>query len=96
VRVAYLGQNCDSHTFVENVMLLRPACVLLSASLASQVEELGEIGRRLRSIPQPRPLFCFGGQAFVTAPELAEAIAGEYLGGDARDAVEEIKQKLLA
>ncbi len=94
VRVAYLGQNCDSHTFVDNVMLLRPACVMLSASLASQVDGLGEIGRRLRTITQPRPLFCFGGQAFAEAPELAEAIPGEYLAGDARDAVEGIKQKL--
>ncbi len=96
MRVAYLGQNCDAQTFVDSVMLLRPACVIMSASMTAQAEALGEIGRRLRSLPQPRPIFCFGGQAFANAPDLAQAIPGEYVRGTARDAIDDVKQKLSA
>jgi MerR family transcriptional regulator, light-induced transcriptional regulator len=96
MRVAYLGQNCEPETLAGTVVLLRPACVLLSASLRPQAEALAEVGRRLRSAPGSPPLFCFGGQAFASAPELAEAIPGQFLQGDPQAAVEDLRRRLTA
>ena len=94
VRVAYLGQDCEAETLVETMASLRAACVLLSASLATQAEALADVGRRLQSLLGARPLYCFGGRAFSGSPELADSILGLYLSGNPRAAVNDIKHKL--
>lgn len=95
MRVAYLGQNCEPETLAQTAATLRPAAVVLSAALPPQGDGLAEVGRRLRDIPG-QPFFCFGGQAFTTAPDLADRIPGMFLAGNARDAAAELKNRLTA
>ncbi len=95
LRVAYLGQNCEPETLVQTAAMLRPAAVVLSAVLPVNCDALAEVGRRLRDIPG-QPFFCFGGQAFSNAPELADKIPGTYLAGNARNATAELKSRLVA
>jgi MerR family transcriptional regulator, light-induced transcriptional regulator len=95
MRVAYLGQNCESETLAQTAATLRAAAIVLSAMLPPQADALAEVGRRLREVPS-QPSFYFGGQAFSYAPGLAEKIPGTYLAGNARDAIVELKNRLVA
>lgn len=99
MRVAYLGQNVEVESLLTTISTLRPACVLLSAATPAFGETLAQVGKRLRagaSMTNPQPLFCFGGQAFASTPDMATTIPGQYLGMNARDAVEELKKRLTA
>ncbi|HEX8036481.1 MAG TPA: cobalamin-dependent protein [Ktedonobacterales bacterium] len=99
VRVAYLGQNVETEALLSTVATLRPAGVVLSASLSQHTETLAQVGERLRSSASTatiQPLFCFGGQAFTSAPESAKAVPGHYLGVNARDGVDVLRKRLMA
>ncbi|MGH2484939.1 MAG: cobalamin B12-binding domain-containing protein, partial [Ktedonobacterales bacterium] len=94
MRVAYLGQSVEIGSLVTTVATVRPACVLLSASGRVYAEALPEVGLRIGQACKPAPLFGFGGRAFAAHPELAERIPGQFLDGDARQVVPDIKKKL--
>lgn len=96
MRVMYLGQSVEADSLLATLATLKPACVLLSAALAAQAETLAQIGKRIVATSGPQPLFCFGGQAFIGAPELAHRIPGHFLGTNARDAVDDLKKRLSA
>lgn len=99
LRVAYLGQNVETDALLSTAATLKPACVVLSATMAPHIETVAQIGERLRataSMANPQPLFCFGGQAFASMPDRANSIPGRYLGANARDAVDQLRRKLIA
>lgn len=99
MRVAYLGQNVEADALLSSVASLKPACVVLSATLTQQTDAVAQIGERLRAsagMANPQPLYCFGGQAFASQPESAKSIHGHYLGVNAREAVDELRKKLIA
>jgi methanogenic corrinoid protein MtbC1 len=96
VHVAYLGQDCEPEALVAAVAALKPAYVLLSASQPTSARALAAVGQRLRALPPPPPSLGFGGKAFAQAPELTEAIPGQYLNGDLRQAIMAIKRGLAA
>ena len=99
IRVAYLGQSVEADALLSTVAALKPACIVLSATMAPYIETVAQVGERLSastSMVNPQPLFCFGGQAFANLPERANGIPGRYLGVNARDAVDELRKKLIA
>lgn len=96
VRVVYLGQSVEPESLLTTIEATRPACVLLSATMRSSAESLMEIGRRLAALGPRRPIFFFGGLAFLREPALAERVQGAYLEMDAPIAAHEIKRRLIA
>jgi DNA-binding transcriptional MerR regulator len=95
MRTAYIGQNVEPEGLLATVIALRPAAVLLSATMATGAEALVEVSRRLAGLPEQQPLFGFGGQAFTNAPSLAPDIPGVALGADALGAVRDLRRRLL-
>lgn len=96
VRVVYLGQSVEVNALVATAAQARPLAVLLSAALANNVEGLREVGEQFQRLGDQSPLFYFGGQAFLAAPELAQQIPGQHLGMNALDAVQEIRRRVSA
>ncbi len=88
VRTLYLGQNVPVLQFVEEMERLRPAIVIIAATTAETVRGVGELAAAVQSLPEPRPVFAFGGRAFNVQPELRQEIQGIFLGENARTAVE--------
>jgi len=88
VRTLYLGQNVPVLQFVEEMERLRPAIVIIAATTVETVRGVGELAAALQSLPEPRPLFAFGGRAFNVQPALRQEIPGVFLGENARTAVE--------
>jgi methanogenic corrinoid protein MtbC1 len=95
VRVAYLGQNIEVESLLATIASLRPACVLLSASLPAPLETLALVAQQLKTAAG-QPLLYIGGQALQQDPAAAERTPGYLLNVDARTAVEEIKKRLSA
>jgi len=95
-RVAYLGQNIEVDSLLATLRSVKPACLLLSATIPQQAESLVEVGARLHELGTSAPLFCFGGQAFAATPTLSEQVKGRYLALDALEATHEIKKRLSA
>ena len=73
-----------------------PDSVLLSAQTEETAEALGDVLRRLRRLPPPRPELAYGGWIFNARPELRARTAGVYLGADARAAAATVEQLLGA
>ncbi len=88
LRTLYLGQNVPVLQFVEEMERLRPAIVVIAATTAETAGGVGELAAALQSLPEPRPVFAFGGRAFNVQPELRREIPGIFLGENARSAVE--------
>lgn len=96
VRVAYLGQSIEVESLLSTVASLHPAGVLLSAAVAPPIEALAEIGQRIAALPEPHPVYCFGGQAFAGEVAGVQQIPGVFLRMNARDAVQEVKRRVSA
>ncbi len=96
VRVAYLGQSVEPAHLVSTVAAMKPAGVLLSATMRPHAEALVPLGERLAETGMPQSLFIVGGQAFQEDQALAHAVRGRSFGTDALAAVDEMKVGLLA
>jgi MerR family transcriptional regulator, light-induced transcriptional regulator len=96
LRVAFVGQMTELESLVDTVKTQQPAVVLLSAALREHVEQLIAVGRRLAELPDPRPIFGFGGRAFAGDPELAARVPGLFLGADAQEAAHSVRERLSA
>jgi methanogenic corrinoid protein MtbC1 len=88
-RVIYLGPQVPLADLVETVRAVNPDLVCLSASTAETAMELVGVARALRE-SFPQLLFGFGGRAFNSNPALAQAVAGRFLGHDAREFVDTV------
>jgi len=95
-RVGYLGANLPAEEFARVIQLGRPRLVLLSAQTEETAEALGDVLRRLRRLPTPRPELAYGGWVFNARPELGARTSGVYLGVDARAAATTVEQLLGA
>lgn len=86
MRVIYLGASVPLEDLGAVLAALEPAMLILSATLQETAEHLIPIGRTIQAMPEPRPLFGFGGQAFQHSPDLAARVPGIYLEGNALEA----------
>lgn len=96
VRVAYLGQNVEVESLISTIESLRPAGVILSAAISPGTRALTEIGQRIAALPEPHPMYCFGGQAFAGEGIDVHEVPGSFLQMNARDAVYEVKRRISA
>ena len=88
-RVYYLGANTPVKDLRDLARTLRPAGVMISASLTESVVALTEARRYFVGIA---PVLAFGGAAFNRHPELAETLSGTFLAPDASGAVRRFSQ----
>ena len=82
--VYYLGPDLPLKDLRELSLTLRPAGVMISASVGLPVEALLEEKAHLVGIA---PVLAFGGAAFNAQPSLAETLYGTFLAPDAKSAV---------
>ena len=82
--VYYLGPDLPLKDLRELALTLRPAAVMISASVGGPVEALLEQKAHLVGIA---PVLAFGGAAFNARPALADALYGTFLAPDAKGAV---------
>ena len=82
--VYYLGPDLPVRDLRELALTLRPAGVMISASVGGPVEALLEQKAHLVGIA---PILAFGGAPFNARPGLAEALNGTFLAPDAKGAV---------
>ncbi len=90
LRVLYLGQNVPLVDLRAVLSSVRPAMLALSAATRDAAEALFPITDIIASLPEPRPLFAYGGAAFQNLPALREQLHGLYLGGDAQRAARDV------
>jgi methylmalonyl-CoA mutase cobalamin-binding subunit len=94
LHVAYLGQNVEADALIALVATIRPAAVLLSATLQVHVDMVRDVGRRLSEQGAAHTLLVFGGQVFTQNPELAHDMPGEVLNLDVYEAAREMRRRL--
>jgi methanogenic corrinoid protein MtbC1 len=86
----YLGQNVPVAQFVEEMARLRPAVVIVAATLLETVPGLVALGEATQTMRPPQPLFAYGGRIFNVQPALRAGIPGIFLGESARAAADYI------
>lgn len=87
--VYYLGPDLPVEDLRELALTLRPAGVMISASVGSPVEALLEQKAHLVGIA---PVLAFVGTAFNAQPGLAETLYGTLLAPDAKGAVRRLSK----
>ncbi len=94
VRVIYLGQSIEIAGLLHTIKQLTPALVCASLTISAYLAALIDLGRQIESLPEPRPLFAFGGQVFVHYTHLISQVPGIYMSVDLEASVERM-QKLI-
>lgn len=100
LRVLYLGQNVPLVDLQAALETLKPAMVAMSSTTEESAMEMVPISEMIAALPAPRPLFAYGGSAFLQTPHLADHITyGIALGGEdaqvaARTALRHIRRHL--
>jgi len=88
--VIYLGQNVPLEHLVAELARLRPSMVIMSATTDEAAAALTEVSQVVAAMPEPRPVFGFGGRAFNRDHSLHEAVHGHFLGESAVRAVNQV------
>jgi len=78
-RVEYLGPDLPIDDLIFYAKGERPKMIVLSATLEDSILALRSFDKALESI-HPKPIFGFGGAAFVRHPELVSRTPGIFLG----------------
>ncbi len=92
-RVEYLGADLPLDDIVEYARQEHPAMICMSATMEESALRLESMQEKLNKI-RPRPIFGYGGQAFLRKPSLKQKVKGEFLGDTIADAIE-IVNKLI-
>jgi hypothetical protein len=82
MHVVFLGQSIEIAGLLDTISEMSTALVCVSLTLPNFLDALIELAQRIQDLPQPRPLFAFGGHAFEVHKEFIERIPGIYLDGD--------------
>ena len=94
MRVVYLGQSIEISGLVQTIKRLSPGLVCVSLTMPAYLASVIDLGRQMNALPQPRPVFAFGGQVFVQYENIIPQIPGIYLGGDLHHIVEQLSAML--
>lgn len=81
-KVIYLGANVPNSTLTEALQDIGPDMLCLSATMKENANNLTEVGHIISTMPDPKPIFGYGGAAFIFFPELRTRVSGVYLGDD--------------
>lgn len=91
-RVEYLGPDLPLDDIVDYARQEHPAMICMSATMEENALRLDSMSTKLAKI-KPKPIFGYGGQAFIRKPALREKIGGIYMGDtivDGRQVVEKL------
>ncbi len=86
-RVYYVGAATPVPDLAEMAATIKPAAVMVSASLSASADALVAARDRLQNLA---PVVVFGGGAFDQRPELARSLGGKYLSSDISEVVKSL------
>jgi MerR family transcriptional regulator, light-induced transcriptional regulator len=92
-RVEFLGPDLPAEDLVDYASYELPDMVILSATMEESALGMLHMQSKLEKT-KGKPLFGYGGRAFVIAPELTHKIGGIYLGNTLEDAMTRIRQEV--
>lgn len=92
IRVAYLGQSIESAGLLQTIRQLAPAMVCISLTMPAYLASLIDLGQQIEALPEPRPIFAFGGQVFIHYKHLIPHVPGTYINGDLQASVVQIER----
>ena len=92
IRVAYLGQSIESAGLLQTIQQLAPAMVCISLTMPAYLASLIDLGQQIEALPEPRPIFAFGGQVFIHYNHLIPQVPGTYINGDLQASVTAIER----
>jgi MerR family transcriptional regulator, light-induced transcriptional regulator len=92
-RVEYLGPDLPLDDIVDYARQEHPALICMSATMEENALRLHNMQEKINKI-KPKPIFGYGGQAFIRKPALREQIAGVYMGDSIVEG-RQIVEKLL-
>jgi MerR family transcriptional regulator, light-induced transcriptional regulator len=95
IRVAYLGQSIETAGLLQTIKQMSPALICVSLSIPAYLSTLIDLARQVQTMPEPRPLFAFGGQVFAHYTHLISQVPGIYLDGDLKKSVVQL-QRMIA
>lgn len=96
IRVVYLGQNIEIEGLLQSVRKISPALICVSLTMPAYLSALIELAHKLEELPQPRPVFAFGGQVFVYNNHVIPQIPGVYLTGELKTIVSQLHTIIVA
>jgi methanogenic corrinoid protein MtbC1 len=96
IRVVYLGQNIEIDGLLQSVHKIAPALLCISLTMPAYLSALIELAHKLEELPQPRPIFAFGGQVFTYNSHVIPQIPGFYLSGELKAVVEQLHTLIVA
>ena len=92
--VIYLGQNVPQESLMAELDRLHPSMVIMSAATDETAEVLAQVSQVVAALPEPRPLFGFGGRVFNRDHSLRARVRGHFLGESALSAVHQVRALL--
>ncbi len=96
IRVVYLGQNIEIEGLLQSVRKISPTLLCISLTMPAYLSALIELAHKLEEMPQPRPIFAFGGQVFAYNMHVIPQIPGVYLAGELKTIVEQLHTMIVA
>jgi len=93
-KVIYLGANVPNSTLYDAITTINPDMLLLSATMKENGNNMTEVAHIMARVPDPKPIFGYGGAAFIFFPELRDRVNGYYLGDDPVSILGNIKNLL--
>jgi methanogenic corrinoid protein MtbC1 len=88
-RVIYVGANTPVADLAEMASDVKPAAVMISASVVESVEKLMDEKHRFVGMA---PFVIFGGMAFDAQPALAQTLGGRYLSSNLLEVVSQLDE----
>jgi MerR family transcriptional regulator, light-induced transcriptional regulator len=95
MRIAYLGQSIETSGLIKTIKMLSPALICISLTMQANLSALINLSQQVQSIPVPRPILAFGGQAFLCHAHTIPQISGVYLNGDLNVVVAQLHRMVL-
>ena len=85
------GPSIEISGLLAIIRELNTSLICVSLTLASYVDTLTELGKKVHELPSPRPVFVFGGQAFEKHKEFIDHVPGIYVDGDINSIVTQLR-----
>ena len=95
IRVVYLGQNIETEGLLQSIQKLSPALVCVSLTMPAYLSAVIDLAHQMEVLPQPRPIFAFGGQVFAYNTHVIPQIPGVYLNGDLQAIVTQLHNMIV-
>ena len=96
VRVVYFGQGVTGHGIVSSARKQRPRVVALTVSTSARARLIGQVATEFSRFDTPRPNFCLVGDILARNGALRKKTGGIFLGADAGEATQQVRQMLRA